>query len=193
MKFPKLVHFSKEGHIQLNYTNNLSTIYKPNGLWYAYKNTWLNFISEEMGIKPETKGYIYSIEIKDDTYTYNIVKKSDKGKGLYYNKILKLNKENLARFISKYHILDKDGRSILINWKMVAIDYGGVETIPYIFNDIEYSHKKIANVIIKYIRKKNNLDEDKYIPIYGMAVFDVPCGCIWNTSLIERVKYIKKN
>jgi hypothetical protein len=61
MKFPKLVHFSKEGHIQLNYSKNYHTIYKPNGLWYAYKNTWLNFISEEMGIKPETKGYIYSI------------------------------------------------------------------------------------------------------------------------------------
>jgi hypothetical protein len=63
------------------------------------------------------------------------------------------------------------------------IDKNGKSVVYINFENYKY--------ITEYIANKHKIDSNK-IFIYALSVFDVPCGCVWNTSLIYRIKYIKK-
>jgi hypothetical protein len=96
---------------------------KPDGLWYACGNEWLDWLKYEM---PHWIGkYIYAIELNED-------------------KILKItNVQEFEEFERAYRASEKDDPSRMhgfgggggdisyIDWPKVAKEYGGVEICPY--------------------------------------------------------------
>lgn len=84
---------------------------KPNGLWYACGNEWLDF---DFGA--EDAKYLYKLDID-------------------YSRILKLTDKDIKQFEKEY--LQKHPRVedyYMINWKKVAEKYSGIEICPFMQN-----------------------------------------------------------
>jgi len=156
--------------------------FKPQcSFWYGTNHEWIKFAGVGFGdyqdktTKPKYPyiGYIYSVEIKDDNFTN--IKNKDK------NKILVIDSDtDFKKFTQKYgvkmnykSIIEPNTKYIiLINWSKVAKDYGGIEMPNYFF---------------KY--DNNGKRNKKYM--YWYTTWDVACGCVWNFSVIDKLKLHK--
>lgn len=123
--------------------------YKPKGLWYGFGNSWLEWVRNEMPDWEKDYKNIFLLDINDSS-------------------ILKMStKEELLDFTKKYsHNSDNYFEISMIDWKLVANDYDGIEINPYIHS-------------ARMDRKTN-----WYYP------WDVASGCIWNTGGIKSITKI---
>jgi hypothetical protein len=137
---------------------------KPSGLWYSMKWHWLDWDSLNYEVNP-SKEYIYS------GYFYEVAFGAD-----IFTDINTPNKDKILSLegdTSKYIFWEKYKQPTnsftqcfrLINWIRVAQDYAGIE-IPDLTRSNQLKHRWS----------------------YG---WDVPSGCIWNVSVIEKFKLIK--
>jgi len=85
------------------------------------------------------------------------------------NKILKLdNTADIGIFTEKY-LVERDTWSSLIDWNRVKSDYGGVDFSNY--------NKRLQTIKFNFVW-------------YGSV--DFSSGCIWESSLVERIELIRK-
>jgi hypothetical protein len=88
---------------------------KPNGLWYSFGVSWINFV--EMEFSDEY--------FSNKKFAYKIYPNMDKIKVLR-------TKEDVYNFTSKYLILSDPIKELYdIDWKRVADDYSGIEIPTY--------------------------------------------------------------
>lgn len=148
----------KINFLHLKYNNIIHL--KPSGFWYSCHNDWYNWIIK-IKILHFLHKYIHKINLCKNIMT-NIHNK-DKNKLL----VIKTMKD-FDIFNKRYRI--EENTYSLINWKIVAKDYGGIEICPF-------------------ISKRKN-----YI---WYSSWDVASGCIWNIkSIIKNTELIyekKKN
>jgi len=101
---------SKELIISKQYLQNGH--FKPNGLWYAIEDDWLEWCHCEMS--HWIKKYLFKLDINMS----NVLSIS--------------NKIELGKFFDKYNCPAYEGSSFNnINWSMVVKDYKGIEIINY--------------------------------------------------------------
>jgi hypothetical protein len=126
--------------------------YKPKGLWYGFGISWLDWVRSEMPDWEKDYKNIFLLDVNDSS-------------------ILKMStKEELLDFTKKYS--QNSGNYFernMIDWKLVANDYDGIEINPYIHSA--------------------RMDEQTnwYYP------WDVASGCIWSTGGIRSIKKIEFN
>ena len=89
---------------------------KPNGLWYAKGNSWMEFIRTEMADMAENAKYVYAIGF-------------DKSKVL---SITSGRQAERATYMFKDHELSRKANVSFIDWnKITKMGKGGVEFMPY--------------------------------------------------------------
>lgn len=100
------IHMSKKPLILKNKTYSQSPASKPNGFWYGFGDSWLDWVDQNM---PEWKGkYIYQVDIADSN-------------------VLKIKTyQQLISFTKEYSI-----SQFQIDWKKVSSKYAGIEINPY--------------------------------------------------------------
>jgi hypothetical protein len=123
-----------------------SSIKKPKGTWYAYGTSWL----ELMGITSKPDLHLFKISINMDS-------------------MLQITDDNISIVCEKYGVVDED-MGVVINWNLVAEDYGGVD-IKNLF-DVRAGYRKVF--------------KSHSIPFpYWLDAWDIPSGCIWNSFIIN--------
>ncbi|ARF07998.1 hypothetical protein Catovirus_1_48 [Catovirus CTV1] len=191
------ISYYKEIVIQNHEYKQSSSSFKPNGFWYSVNNCWKNFLKNEMGVTEKIYKHKFNLQAKFYTDLNNLNK----------NKILKLNtKFKFVNFVLKYYSIHNTNKKksgdcyLLINWKKVSQDFGGIEIMPFreefsknYCQDKyeEISHGKLIDNIQKYILNKINVIEKKKLNISKDIIFysswDVPSGCIWNTDILVQL------
>ena len=158
-KFPKMhFHLSYNKIEKIKNSEQKNTVFKPNGLWYSIGNKWVEWMEmEDFG---KICCYLYVIEPTE----YTTLNKPDKNKVLLIDTI-----DKVIQFSKKYK-KQNNYEHVLINWKEVAKDFGGIEFNPY-FSFVD--HKKLKNIL-------------------WYTTLDVPSGCIWNKNLIK-IKLLLEN
>lgn len=87
---------------------------KPEGLWYAFGDAWLNWVRSEMPHWERTKFFRLDIDL---------------------SKILRLNHSgDLLSFTKKYRCISKVSSNYYIDWPKVAKEYDGIEIDKYYYN-----------------------------------------------------------
>ena len=157
--FPKMhFHLSSTKINEIKDSEQKDAIFKPKGLWYSIGNKWIEW--NEIEQVRQICCYLYVIEPTE----YTTLNKPDKNKVLLINTIPKV-----IQFSKKYK-KQNNYDHVLINWKKVAKDFGGIEFNPF-FHFI--NNKKL-----------------KYVLWY--TTLDIPSGCIWNKNLIK-IKLLLEN
>ena len=89
---------------------------KPNGLWYAKGNSWMEFVRAEIMIMAEDAKYVYAI-------------------GFDKSKVLSITSGRQAErvtYMFKNHKLSQRANVSIVDWdRITKIGKGGVEFIPY--------------------------------------------------------------
>ena len=130
-------HFTIEGRSQAVGT-------KPTGLWYGIDNSWQEWAAERL---PWI--YDHSFELELDLSRMLIIS----------------NEQDFRKFHSQYKTILYSVTEV-IDWPKVALEYGGIETNPYL----------------------PSLTSE-YIWYYG---WDVASGCVWDMPNIKINKGDKK-
>tara|TARA_R110000772_G_scaffold146826_1_gene257163 strand:- start:23 stop:568 length:546 start_codon:yes stop_codon:yes gene_type:complete len=97
--------------------------YKPKGLWYAYKDEWVEWVRMEM---PDwEKPYLHQIVLD---YSNIIILKT-------YEDIRNFSKEYSVPISTYKDIINDKNKNnyTYINWEKVANKYKGIEIIPYVW------------------------------------------------------------
>lgn len=143
------------------------------GIWYAPTDMWIRWAKERMG---KTYKYFYKIEL---FYTMSVEDKDP-------TKVLRIDHWfQFAHFTKKYK---SDNTSmILVDWKRVAQDFGGIELIGF-FENICSPDSNLPMIVSDMIRlgfeiAKNNKDQTKGNAWIGLL--DVPCGVVWEKSAVK--------
>lgn len=138
--------------------------FKPSGLWYANKYEWKVWAKDNMDVKYK---YFYKIKVRHTT-----LDKYDK------NKVLLIKtKKDFTNFTIKYGKeikLNTETNMVLINWKKVAEDFGGIE-IRNNQNKLKSSDDMIDK--LKLNTKKKHL-------LWSVTI-DVDSGCVWNIQCLK--------
>ena len=178
-------HFTDQEIEKLYHNKQIGTLgYKPRGIWYAIGNTWETFYASVSDKKHYN--HKYKISLNYTSYT-----KKDK------TKVLKItNERTFDKFTLKYGYVSKrtsyslrkdEDIRILIKWKQVARDYGGIEIIPLLNRNMTIDPK----IIKKYDKKfKFNANGDQTTIDFWHYGIDVPSGCVWNPDAIKEIELI---
>lgn len=151
---------------------------KPQGIWYGYHDSWLNWQSyeDEDPVEIASCVYLYNLELKDDVLCHI----DDKGSQDTRNKVLTLRKSKISddykKFYSRYkttlnailgleNVRDLGSFTQYIDWKAVADDYAGID-LPEI-----NSHDRLTNIDGK---------------ISFTYTWDVNSGCIWDVDAVVK-------
>lgn len=140
------------------------TYFKPNGIWYAKNNEWIKWAKKNID---QTYKYNYKI-----TILHTDLQHPTKSKILLIN-----TKRELVDFTIKYGTLVnlEIDDMILINWKKVANDYGGIE--------VKKMSSSVSKKLIDYFNIKNNC----FLWNYS---FDITSGCVWNFNAVKSFEII---
>lgn len=115
--------------------------FKPKGIWYGIGTSWIDWVRTEM---PEWEDeHVFKLDVNE-------------------SEMLMIHTlEDLYSFTNKY-----GGSDGLINWNLVADEYGGIEISPYMW--------------------QARMDRRTwwYYP------WDVASGCIWNKETITNIEKI---
>lgn len=148
MKLPKRNHLTKSKNFTLDLKKKYKqkTTFKPDGFWYSCHNSWIDWLQDNF--EERLADYIYQVNLKYGIQT-----------DLHHpdpNKLLVIkNSKELDAFHDKYFIKKTH---MLIDWKRVSQDFGGIEICPYL--------------------QKSRFKYNWYY------TFDVAGGCIWNVKAI---------
>lgn len=115
--------------------------FKPKGIWYGIGTSWIDWVRTEM---PEWEDeHVFKLDVNE-------------------SEMLMIHTlEDLYSFTNKY-----GGSDRLINWNLVANEYGGIEISPYMW------------------RARMDRRTWWYYP------WDVASGCIWNKETITNIEKI---
>ena len=141
------------------------------GKWYSIKHHWVKFWADiesdedEDKDEYEIKTHLYELKLKQTSLTN--LKNPD------FNKILVLKtKKDLVSFGKKYGVNkpnnDTDIFFLKLNWNKIVKDFGG----------IEITVSQTSNI-------RRHPDTSWY------SDWDIPSGCIWNTTLVKEINKIK--
>jgi hypothetical protein len=140
---------------------------KPSGLWYGFGDSWIEF--KKKSISPKSNRL--KDAVGDEIYIYKLY--------LDTSNILTLNTiEDYINFTEEYGMDEKEMKSkglsypYNIDWNMVKDDYRGVEFPTYSEN----------------IKTLNYLDYG--LDLYWIWGIEVDSGCVWDSSVIKKVKSI---
>ena len=132
---------------------------KPSGLWYGFGDNWINF--KKYGVTWDTGENVpLKGVMNSEVYVYK----------LYFDlsEIIILNTEDLFKeFTKKYSTRQNYPHNI--NWDLVSKEYKGIE-FP------NYEELGVRNLYEK---------SEEY---YWMNTIDVNSGCIWDASVIKRIR-----
>ena len=175
--------------------------FKPIGFWYGIKHYWLDMVIRygmsdfELDFKKDDPNYKYDIT---NYKLYEVVLKKGSITTLdkpNKNKILVIRTyKDLIDFTNKYAVSKKtklkypnyitqkvkysrDHTRDLVNWIKVSKDFAGIE-IPKHFPKalmFDIPHPKIGIELYH---------------VYWYYGWDVPSGCVWNVSVIKKIKLI---
>ena len=101
-------------------------------------------------------------------------------------KILKIKSErDFDRFTKKYGVIDKKNDIVGIKWLVVAMDFAGIEIIPYLEERRNFIPRRVLKNFYKDESKINTLALSWYYS------WDIPSGCVWNWNAIKKIELIK--
>ena len=152
--------------------------FKPNGFWYGLDHWWLDFYSNgwerKGGSKYKYSGYFYKIKIPGELFTG--ISSPDPNKILLIKttKDLKLLESKFKYTGKQTKILDKFGgqEPNFIDWVQVSKEFAGVEIQLNPWTQLS------APIV--------NLSYKNYLPFW-FSSWDVPSGCIWSWSVLEKI------
>lgn len=108
---------SHDENIEFRQKGGQRTTYKPNGLWYGFGNSWMDWVRSEMPDWESERKY-------DHAHLLEIVEGS----------VLKMSThDQLLEFTERYRGKQEGYfEQNMIDWTRVAEDYAGIEINPYI-------------------------------------------------------------
>ena len=145
---------------------------KPQGIWYGYYDSWLNWQSYNDPVEIDQNMYLYTLELKDNVLC-SINDKNTKNKVLSLRESKKSNDYKIfyMRYATTLNeilgidcIRDFGSFTQYIDWKAVSNDYAGIDT-------------------------PNINSADRLSIIYGKISFlntwDLKSGCIWYIDVVK--------
>lgn len=186
-----LIHVSyKPINKLLDYTNKQDLTFKPRGLWYSPGKTWINWSRENLSDRSNEGLYYYVV-----VPYYTTIDEPDT------DKVLKItNEEDFDEFTFKYGkiVSQNSYQTLIIDWKVVADNYGGIEIIPYLDSRRGIGYGTLNEIIINKYKKngfnltKNSFNLIKDAIVVWYDLFDIASGCIWNPKSIKKFYQIIK-
>ena len=105
------------------------------------------------------------------------------------------NELTFDKFTLKYGVIIKNEYgdnmfNLLIDWKEVAKNYGGIQIVPLIKSRLS---TKDSDIVKKYNDKFKFTDNIEGVDLsFWLDAFDIASGCVWNSEAIKKIKRIYK-